>query len=275
MRTDLHIHTTASDGSWTPERLIAGILEEDIRLFAVTDHDSVENVLPTEALAREFELAFLRGTEVSSTAHGGLFHILGYGIDPTHPALLAVLAENRAKLEGTDDDDIRQLIEMGYAIEWEEYESYEYDRTRGGFKSFNFLLDQGFCTDARDFFDNIRAMLHHRWPTFLHPAEASALIRAAGGEPVLAHPGASIKAESGVNAETLTPFLEMGIAGIECYSQYHDADTTVACLEFCRRHNLLITGGSDYHGAFVNRKLGYPIVDSKDLNLGRLVDFGF
>ncbi len=275
MRTDLHIHTTASDGRWTPERLIAGVLAEGIELFAVTDHDTVDNVLSTEALAREAGLAFLRGVEISTTAteHGnGLFHILGYGIDPTHPELLPRLDENRLKLEGTDDDDIRQLIKMGYPINWEEYEAYTYDRERGGFKSLNFMLDKGLCADVRAFFNDIRAKLNHRWPTFLTPAEAVALIRAAGGVPVLAHPGMSLEHTGGVHAETLAPFLEAGIAGIECYSQYHDAETTAACIAFCRQHGILITGGSDYHGGFVNRKLGHPVVDSSELVLGQLLE---
>jgi len=98
MRADLHIHTTASDGCWIPEQVIAGVLAEGIGLFALADHDSVGNVARAESLARQNGLAFLRGVEVSTTLDGGMFHILGYGIDINHLDLLSALGNNTAKL---------------------------------------------------------------------------------------------------------------------------------------------------------------------------------
>ncbi len=270
MRVDLHIHTTASDGCWTPEEVVAGVQAEGIGMFAVTDHDTVGNVLTTEALAQEAGLAFLRGVEISTTADGRLFHILGYGIDPTDARLLAALKKNQDKLESTDDHDIRQLIALGYDIEYDDYLAYDYDRRRGGFKSLRFLIDRGICADVGDFFETIRAQLNHHWPNFIHPREAVRLIQAAGGAAVLAHPGASLEPVGGVRAETLAPFLAYGIEGVECHSQYHDGATTQRCVDWCREHDLLITGGSDYHGGFVHRALGKPEIALEDLHLGRL-----
>lgn len=270
MRVDLHIHTTASDGCWTPEEVIAGVLAEGIGLFSVTDHDSVANVASTAALIRNTGLAFLQGTEISTMDDGVLFHILGYGIAPAHPGLSALLAENRAKLEATDDSDIQKLIALGYPMVYEDYLAYDYDLRRGGFKSLNYLVDQGFCTGPHDFFDNLRAKLDHQWPNFVHPTEAIAAIRAAGGAPVLAHPGSSLKHHGDVTEATLAPLLDYGIQGLESYSQYHDAETTAFCVDWCERHGLLITGGSDYHGGFVGRQLGEPPVDTADLRLGEL-----
>ena len=87
--------------------------------------------------------------------------------------------------------------------------------------------------------------------------------------PILAHPGASLH-HKGVSDETLRPFLEWGVAGLECYSQYHDEPTTRFCLDWCARHDLLVTGGSDCHGGFVKRELGVPAVDTADMRLGEL-----
>mgnify|MGYP000543906302 FL=1 len=269
MRADLHIHTTASDGCWIPEQVIAGVLAEGIGLFALADHDSVGNVARAESLARQNGLAFLRGVEVSTTLDGGMFHILGYGIDINHLDLLSALGNNTAKLLETDNQDIRKLIELGYPIDYDDYVSYEYDRTRGGFKSYNFLLERGFCTGTRDFFENVRAKLGHEWPTFVHPAEAIALIRAAGGIPVLAHPHASLP--GGFSEHGLELFRSLGVDGIECYSQYHDADMTARCAAWCQRYGMIVTGGSDYHGGFVGRQLGVPFVTTDDLQLGELV----
>jgi hypothetical protein len=89
--------------------------------------------------------------------------------------------------------------------------------------------------------------------------------------PILAHPGGSLR-QVGVTEETLRPFLDFGIAGLECYAHTHDEATTRLCLDCCSRHDLLITGGSDSHGGFVGRKLRVPVVDTADLRLGELAE---
>jgi hypothetical protein len=270
MRADLHIHTTASDGRWTPEQVVSGVQAEGIGLFAIADHDSIGNVRATERLAAEAGLAFLCAAEVSTIDDGDLFHILGYGVDPDDRALQALLTEHTEKMAAVDAADIRRLIELGYPLDYEEYLAYQYDRTRGGFKSLNYCLDQGICSTPHEFFSEIRAVLEHCWPDFAHPTEAIAIIRSAGGMPVLAHPGESLLKRGGMDTTTLAPFLAYGIAGVECYSQYHDAEMTALCADWCERHDLLITGGSDYHGGFVGRRLGIPNIDTAVLRLGPL-----
>lgn len=271
MRADLHIHTTASDGCWPPERVVAEVKARSIALFAVADHDTISSVPLVKTLAREAGLAFLHGVEVSAHLDGHLFHILAYGFDLEAPALAALLHENKAKATQYNDNIIRSLIAAGYPIDFDEYAAYEYDRTRGGWQVFNFLMDRGFCTGLRDYFDNLLAELSIEYPSFPHPADAIAAIREAGGVPILAHPGGSLRYTSVVE-ETLRPFLDFGIAGLECYSQYHDDATTRFCLDWCSRHDLLVTGGSDCHGGFVGRELGVPVVDVTALRLGVLAE---
>lgn len=271
MRTDLHIHTVASDGCWTPARLILELQAQAIGLFAVADHDSVASVPEAERLAREAGLAFLRGVEVSTCLEGYLFHVLAYGFDLDNPRLLALLQENQARQKEVSTDIIRDLLAAGYAIDLDEYAAYEYDRTRGGWKAFNFLIDQGLCTDLNDYFRNLIAHIPARLPSFPRPAEAIAVIQEAGGVPILAHPGISLD-YVGLADETLRPFLGCGIAGLECYSSYHDEATMRFCLNWCNRHGLLVTGGSDCHGGFVEREVGVPAVDLADLQLGELAE---
>jgi predicted metal-dependent phosphoesterase TrpH len=269
MRADLHIQTTASDGCWTPERVVAEVRAKGIELFAVTDHDSTASVRRASALAREAGLAFLPGVEVSTLLDGHLFHVLAYGFDLDSPALMGLLQENRARLEQTNEDVLHRLIAAGYEIALDDYVAYEYDRTRGGWGVLNFLIDRGFCTGVSDYFDNLVSQFPREWPPFPHPAEAVAVIREAGGVPILAHPGVSLN-YVGISEGTLHPFLDFGIAGLECYACYHDEATTRFCLDWCTRHDLLITGGSDCHGGFVGRELGVPVVDTADLWLGEL-----
>jgi predicted metal-dependent phosphoesterase TrpH len=269
MRVDLHIHTIASDGCWTPKQVIAEVQARRIGLFAITDHDAVASVSPAEALAREAGLAFLRGVEVSTLLDGHLFHVLAYGFDLDNPALVSLLRENEARLAQADEGIIHRLVVAGYEIDLDDYAVYEYDRARGGWKTLNFLIDRGFCTDVRDYSRNLASHLPVEWPSFPHPAEAVALIREADGVPIMAHPGVSLR-HAGVTEETLRPFLDFDIAGLECYSHYHDEATTSFCLDWCARHDMLVTGGSDCHGGFVGRELGVPVVDTADLRLGEL-----
>ena len=91
MRVDLHIHTTASDGTWTPAELVEQALAVGLGALAVTDHDSVANVAEAAALAREVGLRFLPAAEICSTKEDLSFHILGYGIDITNKRLLELL----------------------------------------------------------------------------------------------------------------------------------------------------------------------------------------
>jgi predicted metal-dependent phosphoesterase TrpH len=271
MRADLHIHTTASDGCWTPEQVVTEVQARGIDLFAIADHDSAANVLPAETLAREAGLAFLRGVEISTLLDGQLFHVLAYGFDIGNPGLTVLLRENRTKLDQQNDCIVHRLIAAGYEIDLDDYIAYECDRTRGGWKVLNFLIDRGFCTGPRDYFDQLLAPLPTAWPAFPHPADAIAIIREAGGVAILAHPGASMR-RMGISEGALCSFLDFGVGGLECYSQYHDEATTRLFVDWCDRHDLLVTGGSDCHGGFVGRELGVPVVDTADLRLGKLVE---
>lgn len=267
MRADLHIHTTASDGCWSPERVVAEVKARHIGLFAIADHDTIAGVPVAEALACLEGLAFLRGVEISTRLDGQVFHILGYGFDPKHPVLAALLRENRHTLDRASDEAIQSLIAAGYPIDWADYASYTYERTRGGWKAYNFLVDRSLCSGIRDYFDRLGPALPSDPPAFVSPGEAIAAIRAAGGVPILAHPGASLPR---VTDEGLRSLLDLGIAGVECYSYAHDEATTRFCLDWCARYGLLVTGGSDCHGGLVPRELGSPPVDTDDLRLGDL-----
>jgi predicted metal-dependent phosphoesterase TrpH len=270
VRVDLHIHSTASDGRWPPQELVTQVKRAGIELFAVTDHDTIANVLPVERLARGSGLGFIRAVEVSATLQGHLIHIAAYGVDLDDPALLHMLDENGKKLRSAGDQSIEKLIHAGYDVTWEEFKAYENDVTRGGWKALNFTLDKGICRDVPDFFGRLfvgdMALVY---PSFAAPQEAVRTIHQAGGIAIWAHPGNDLYKEGGALSAQL---LGCGMDGLECYSPYHDKATTQRCLDFCRRHDLLVTAGSDCHGGFVGRALGVPQAHSADLKLGPLLD---
>ncbi len=108
VRADLHIHTTASDGTWTPAELIAEAQKQQLGLIAVTDHDSVANVAEAMKLALTAGITLLPAAEICSTKEDLSFHILGYGIDIHNKQLLELMQHNEALLEQKDVDSIQK-----------------------------------------------------------------------------------------------------------------------------------------------------------------------
>lgn len=269
-RADLHLHTTASDGRWPPEQLIDEVQRAGIGLFAVTDHDSLGSLIGISELVRGSGLSFLPGVELSARLDGQVYHLLAYGIDANDSDLVALVAENNAHLTSADDVVVHLLADAGYSVSVGEYETYSWDRRRGGWKALNYLIDQGLCRDTRDYFERLLRDIDRPEPDFAPAEEIVSVVRRAGGVVILAHPGASFCRDLG--AWQLDQLVKMGVAGLECYSFHHDEETTRGFVDYCLDRNLLITGGSDCHGGLVGRSLGVPLIYSRDLKLGGLRD---
>jgi len=271
-RADLHVHTCASDSRWTPAQVVSGCRAKGIGLLAVADHDTTDGVLTAESLALESGISYLRAVEISSTADGVLIHILAYGIDVEDPSLRGVLDANQTQATANAVRNVRRLVDLGYPASLDDFLTYEYDRCRGGFKLLNYLIDHEIVTDMRDYFLTIAPHFDKPWANYVHPERAVTAIRAAGGVPVMAHPGMSLKHRGGTTAANLARMCSLGIAGFECYSQYHDAQTTDNCVTFCDQRDLVVTGGSDFHGHLVGRRLGSPEVYTDQFRLNELQD---
>lgn len=270
MRVDLHIHTTASDGCWYPSEVVAHVLQAGIGLFAIADHDTVAHVQETARLAHEAGLAFLTGVEISTRMDRRLLHVVGYGIEPSDAPLRRLIQTTKALMEKLSERNLYRLAQGGYPIDLAAYETYEYDPARGGWKVLNYLLDLGLCEDVWDYMARLNVdPFRPSLPDLPSCREVTAVIRAAGGVPVLAHPGASLRDVDDLPA-ALERLVERGIEGVECHSPYHDPQTTATCLALCERFDLLVTGGSDCHGGFAKRAIGVPPVEWDDLRLGVL-----
>lgn len=267
IRADLHIHTTASDGTWTPADLIEEAQRCGIGLLAVTDHDSVANVAEAGRLAAQAGIGCLPGAEICSTKGDLSFHILGYGIDITNKPLVELMRHNEDLLEQKDVDSIRLLARDGWNVDEAEFARYTYDRRRGGWRALAYLIDKGLCTGVNDFFQRIFTPEHDLgFPTFPAISEVIAAIHGAGGVALCAH------AASGFHGPGLEQVMDLlrveGFDGFECYHSNHSVEGTQRLLRHCEKHKLLISGGSDCHGTFVpGRHLGEPYVDTEMLKL--------
>jgi predicted metal-dependent phosphoesterase TrpH len=271
LRADLHLHTTASDGRWTPKQLIREVQQVGIGLFSVTDHDSLGSLAETADRVKGTGLRFLPGVELSTRLNGQVYHLLGYGFEPDEPCLAAFVKANGARLKRGGDDAVRLLAEAGYPISLDDYAGYAWDRQRGGWKALNFLIDRGLCRDVHSYFSELfGGQIIHPEPEYPSPERVIDTVQQAGGVVVLAHPGARFY--NGLDSRRLDELVEMGLTGVECYSFHHDAQTTRFFLEYCDSRQLLVTGGSDSHGGFAGRALGVPPVYANDLRLGALLE---
>lgn len=267
MQVDLHIHTTASDGTWTASELMEQAQLNNIGALAITDHDSVDNVAEAQRLAKAAGLLYLPGTELNSTKAGLNFHILGYGIDIYNSRLQELMAHNVKLLEDKDIQSIAILEKEGWSINLEEFFHYSYDPRRGGWKALAYLIDKGLCTGVDDFFKRIFTKEHDLgFPEFPSIAEVIDVIHGAGGIALCAH------AASGFHGPGLNYVIDLlreeSFDGFECYHSCHTEADTQRLLDHCHKHNLYISAGSDCHGSFVpNRHLGVPKVELSQINL--------
>jgi predicted metal-dependent phosphoesterase TrpH len=273
MRVDLHMHTTASDGCLSPEQIVAAVKAEGINLFAIADHDTTENVLETERHAHRAGLSFIRATEVSTNDGPLLCHVLSYGIDLNHRPLQDLLASTRQAFTDSQITSLRAIRDAGFSFDLAPFDTYKWDPSRGGWTALNFLIDQGVVTDVHDFFKRIAPLVRVKlWPACPPTVPTIRLIREAGGIPVLAHPGESLKRLDHADVlAKLTEYRDAGLCGIECFSPYHTPDKIIHWLSVTEKLGLLSTAGSDYHGDFTpERALGRPKAYASDLNLGKL-----
>lgn len=251
------MHSRASDGDDTVQELFEHILEQGIRTFALTDHDTTAGCEAMEARVRAYDpdgrrLRFVRGIEFSCVTVAGKCHILGYGYDPEEPLFQKALQDGsdlrQAKLRGRIG-----FLRERFGIRFTEDQERElYGMHSPGKPNLaRFMVANG---DAESVASAIRDYIdRYEPPQDRIPAETAIRgILAAGGIPVWAHPlggeGETHLAEDAFQHQ-LSVLMNLGIRGLECwYSRFSQSETAML-LEEAGRRNLLVSGGSDYHGA--------------------------
>ncbi len=247
MKLDLHVHTTCSDGTVPPGELLALARAEGLDLISVCDHDTV-------AAYAELGLdgdrpAVLPGIELSVEFPGGTFHLLGYGLDPGHPELVERLAE----LAAWRGERNRRMIELlqaeGIAITEEELFAIA-EGVPGRPHMARLMVAQGAVADVQEAFDRYLAQGRPCYvpKSRLEPADGIALVHAAGGAAVLAHPY-QLRLSDEELAAAVAICAALGLDGIECYYPQHSGTMTRLYESLAAKYGLCRTGGSDYHGA--------------------------
>ncbi|MBE6951390.1 MAG: PHP domain-containing protein [Ruminococcaceae bacterium] len=259
-KLDLHIHTTASDGSDTPALLAEKLAASGIRLFSVTDHDTIDGALEMEGLVPK-GACFLRGVEFSCVSPAGKCHILGYGYDPACPEFLAALEEGRSLRREKLARRLEHLQEkFDITLTDRELQWLNSLKSPGKPHLGKLLVDRGMAPDLTAAIQTFLKGVPGR--DRIEAETAVRAIAAAGGLPVWAHPlgGEGEKRLSKEKfAAQLETLLGFGIRGLECWYSRYSMEDVHFLLEQAKKHGLIVTGGSDYHGA-----------NKPDLELGML-----
>jgi len=246
---DLHSHTTASDGTFSPAQLVEEAQRVGLRTLGITDHDTFSGYDQALPLARAAGLDLVRGIELSTKLNGHSVHLLGYFLNEPHPGLAEFQTWIRDLQESRRERNIRlvaRLQELGLDVTMKEAEA------RGGGMTgrphfARLLVEKGYVSNMQQAFDDYldesaKGYVTRREPQF---AEAAQRIGQAGGIASLAHP---IRLREDL-AKVLPQLCADGLTAIEVYHSDHSPEQTELYLQLAQEHELLVTGGSDFHGA--------------------------
>ena len=253
-RFDLHIHTTASDGTDSPEAVVALAAEKGFSIIAITDHDTMRGVPEAIAAGEKYGVRVIGGVEISAGGQTEV-HVLGYGVRDVErlEQTLTLMRDKRAeRMAGM----VEKLRALGVDVTLDEVTALS-GGSVGRSHLARVLIDKGVVRDVREAFAKY---LSPGKPAYverekLGVQQAVRLIADCGGLPVIAHPGQN-RGESYWGRERFHALKAYGLRGIEVYHMAHGAAQAAAFERIARAENLLVTGGSDYHGQVKNVDMG-------------------
>lgn len=255
---DLHTHSVFSDGTQTPEQLVAEAEALGLTALALTDHDTVAGLPRFAAAGEGATVRTVPGVEISADVVKGTMHMLGYFVDAACERLNTALVEIREGRKLRNERILKRLNELGMELTWDEVIAYAGDEVisrphfalameaRGYVKSKKEAFDRHLAKGKPGYVERFR----------LPPEEGIALIREAGGVAALAHPR-TLELDAAALRERLIAWKEQGLGGVEVYYSEHSAEQTAFYLSLTRELGLVAVGGSDYHGIVTpNLRLG-------------------
>jgi predicted metal-dependent phosphoesterase TrpH len=244
------MHSVFSDGSDSPEEMVAAGRAIGLRAMALTDHDTVSGVRRFLAAAAAAEMPAISGVEISAEIEHGTLHVLGYGVDPLNGTLLEHLRWIREGREERNREILHKLNRLGVRLMEEDVRRVAGAEVIGRPHIAQALVEKNVVRTKREAFDRYLA---RGKPAYVERRKLSAefameLIRISGGLPVIAHPF-SLKMNIRQLRHYLKDLMAAGLAGIEVYYSEHSSEMRREYREVAEDLGLLITGGSDYHGA--------------------------
>lgn len=244
-KADLHIHTNASDGRSTPQQILQRASEHKLDIIAITDHDTIRGYKEARNVIGDYDVELLSGAEITADFNGRECHLLAYCFSPDHPAINKLIATHyHSRLERAKWI-IGQLAQEGLDLDIGEVKAEANGANVGRPHIASVLVDKGYVASYKEAFirylsDEALGKIHNEYYTHHEVIEA---VKEAGGVIVIAHPG-NLYSE-----DELEELVAAGIDGIEFLHPSHDYQTQKRIEQFAAAHNLLTTGGSDFHGS--------------------------
>lgn len=276
---DFHMHTTHSDGTYSPEELIRACKEKNLSCVSVTDHDTLSSFDACQDEAWKQGIELIPGIEISATFEPGTMHILGYFMDRNHPRLKAVLEDIQKIRRERNASMIAKLNELGIEITLEEVLQEALGEVDPDIKQIGrphfakVLVKKRAVKDKKEAFEKY---LGKGCPAYLDkqrltPEEAVDLINEAGGIASIAHPK-QMKVDDATMENEIKKLAGCGLGGLEVYNSCQDIEENAVYLKMAKKFDLVATGGSDFHGeakpsvqlgfAGAGIQMGYEMVDA-------------
>ena len=278
MLTDLHMHSYYSDGTMSPREIVEDAKKRNVQLIAITDHNVLDSYNELKEAAEEFGIKVIRGVEIDARFEDIVVHILAYNFEDNENLFNLVHKAKKELLE-TSIELIKRMENDYENISSEDYEAYDYDKRKGGWKGIHYLFDRGITSEL---FEGVKYYgkykCGHEYFDYPNVEEVVKAVHEANGYVVLAHPCNYYKNNTKEEVlEKLEKFKSIGIDGVECYYPANSEMMTETCVEFCKNNDMIITVGSDSHGEFgaVSKGIEYYIgavkKDSSELNLKDMI----
>lgn len=247
---DLHLHSTFSDGTATPEELVREAEKLGLKAIALTDHDETAGLPSFLKAGKDSLVETIPGVEIAVSWYGGSLHILGLFIDHEEPSLQALLKTIREFRDKRNKVVCQKLKEAGAEVSFEDVENAAGGRVVGRPHFAQILVEQGHAADLRDAFNTY---LVNGCPAFSRrylplPNEAINVVRKAGGLAIWAHPVGMRELPQSKLRQTAAKMKSMGLAGIEAYYSEYSPQQEAMVKKVAGELNLLESGGTDWHG---------------------------
>jgi predicted metal-dependent phosphoesterase TrpH len=243
---DLHMHSPASDGFWTPDTLPAAAKELGIGVLALADHDEVAGVAPMTAACAAAGIRVIPAVEISTVFENVGYHLLLYNIDLWNPQIIDTFTHVRRYYHEMCRNALDELARRGKPLDPEKSPALRGDALKV-YHLVAALVDQGYAenmTKAYELCNEVGA----RYGWTLPMEEALHLGHSAGGVGVIAHPGRAEPGFTTASAPVLDRMRAIGLDGIECFHSFHNAAAVAFYLTYAQAHDMLISSGSDSHG---------------------------
>lgn len=245
---DLHTHTTASDGSYTPSELIFLVKKAGLSAVAITDHDTINGVEEAQRVGSNLGIEVVPGVEISVGLKDNI-HILGLLIDHKNNHLNKTLDNLKLEREERNKQMIKNLQSLGFSVSYEEIRQKTGAKNMGRLHVAKTMEDKGFVSDYREAFQNYLSFGGKAYVPRKKLTEKEGIhtILHAGGIPILAHIN-YLKQSKYELDETLTRLKNLGLKGIEAYYSGYDEQTELLANHLAEKLDLLKSGGTDFHG---------------------------